>query len=146
MRSCKICRFVVLFSGITSENDKKDQLTGHASAKNEATGEFTMTVYFRGETPMMTLTNDLTGETGTYYNGNYERDYEWVELVYAEAISDLEHEYNGAYRYFQTITYTNDANGRPITADVTTDNSSNGYQSKVITYHYTDLYFYNAEG
>lgn len=43
-----------------------------------------------------------------------------------------------------TMTYTNDAQGRHITAERTSDESGFNYQSYTVTYNYENLYFYNA--
>ena len=48
-------------------------------------------------------------------------------------------------KVFQFL-YTNDANGKPISAElIETENGKNAYASQILTYHYETLYFYNAE-
>ena len=49
------------------------------------------------------------------------------------------------YRDTTTIIYTNDAQGRHISAERTSDASNFNYKSYTITYNYEDLYFYNAD-
>lgn len=49
------------------------------------------------------------------------------------------------YRDTTTMIYTNDAQGRHITAERTSDENGFNYQSYTITYNYEDLYFYNED-
>lgn len=81
-----------------------DQITIHASGKNDVTGEYTMTMSKRGEYPVMTVTDDATGATGLYYNTNVGKDETWAEVVYARTMNLLQlFEENGSF-------WTNDQN------------------------------------
>lgn len=87
-----------------TDDSSEDQLVVHASGKNDVTGEYTMTVSMRGDYPVLTLTDDATGASGLYYNGNYGEDETWAENRYANAMNWL-NEYE-QYGYF----WTNDTN------------------------------------
>ena len=83
----------------------------------------------------------LTDGEGTYtYDEN-------GFLIQETMVRTYHNSYNGTtdYRYTETLTYTNDDQGYHVTAEFTTDNTSNNYQSYIITYNYEDLYFYNAD-
>lgn len=60
----------------------QDRLTVKVTGKNDVTGENTMTVSMRGESPVMTVTDDATGAIGLYYSNNYGEDRAWVENRY----------------------------------------------------------------
>lgn len=45
----------------------------------------------------------------------------------------------------ETITYTNDEQGRPVSAEVVTEGENTQYAEQKILYTYEDVYFYNAE-
>ena len=82
-----------------TDSSNKEQLTIHASGKNEVTGEYTMTVSMRGEYPILTITDDATGATGLYYSNNFGEDETWVENRYAAAMNWMTHfeEYGNFY-------------------------------------------------
>ena len=83
---------------------------------------------------------------GTIYTTTYTYD-ENGFLIQETMVRTYHNSYNGTtdYRYTETLTYTNDDQGYHVTAEFTTDNTSNNYQSYIITYNYEDLYFYNAD-
>lgn len=82
-----------------TDGTSQDKLTIHASGKNDVTGEYTMTVSMRGEYPVLTITDDTTGNSGLYYASNYGEDAEWVENRYAEVMNLMTHfeEYGNFY-------------------------------------------------
>lgn len=69
-------------------------------------------------------------------------------LIQQTMVETYNYSYNGTteYHYSETITYTNDAQGRHMTASVTTDKSGDSYKSRTVTFVYEDLYFYFPEG
>jgi len=72
-----------------TDSESKDTLVAHIDAKNEREGAYTVTLTMRDGHPVVTFTDDATGDTGLYYNGNHD-GYEktWPEVVYAEAMEN----------------------------------------------------------
>lgn len=89
------------------------------------------------ESPWSSLHTDYKTTTYTFDENGY--------LIQETMVSSRLYNGTETVLYTQTITYTNDEAGRPVSASFTTDNSSDNYQSKTVTYTYEDLYFYNAE-
>ena len=82
-----------------TDSESQDSLVAHIDAKNEREGAYTVTLTLRDGHPVMTFTDDATGESGLYYNGNsdgYEKS--WPEYVYAEAMQNYnEYLENGSF-------------------------------------------------
>lgn len=108
---------------------------------------------------------DLIKKVDVSYVYEYIYVYDYVYAYEHEYVYDYEYEYDangylvmkketytenpGKNSERQTITqflYTNDENGRPISAElIETENGKNSYASQILTYNYETLYFYNAE-
>lgn len=80
-----------------------------------------------------------------YYTTTY--TYDANGFLIQETLVETYENWNGEMQYVDTntYTYTNDAQGRRISAERTSDESSFNYKSYTITYSYEDLYFYNAD-
>ena len=78
----------------------------------------------------------------------YEYEYEYEYDTNGHLIMMKETYTNFTYN-IKAITqflYTNDENGRPISAElIETEDGKNSYASQILTYNYETLYFYNAE-
>ncbi len=94
----------------------------------------------------------------TYFNP-YSREEEIVltEYFYVNGWLTRSHEEKNEYAYIGSektlrttviteMTYNNDENGHPISAEITeTVNGKSNYASQILTYHYEDLYFCKSE-
>lgn len=101
---------------------------------------------------------NLIGTEENYSKGNkpdilwsYQKDttHSYDENGYLIMKKETYTEHPGKNYERQTITqflYTNDENGRPISAElIETKDGKNSYASQILTYNYETLYFYNAE-
>lgn len=89
----------------------------------------------------------------TYYSGYDYTDvtsyvYDAKGYLVEESTKYTRVNWNGQEEYIktETISYSNDANGRPLTATFTTDEKNYSYAKVEYTYVYQDLYYYNQEG
>ena len=86
------------------------------------------------------------------FNFTFEYNYKYEYAYDANGYLVMKKETNSIVeRYYESQTttqflYTNDENGRPISAElIETENGNNAYASQILTYNYETLYFYNAE-
>ena len=89
--------------------------------------------------------NPMTNFTSIYTN-EYEYEYDTKgDLVMKREVETILEEYYQA-QFISQFRYTNDENGRPISAElIETEDGKNAYASQILTYNYETLYFYNAE-
>ena len=88
----------------------------------------------------------MTQKIKTRYKGYYQYVYDYTyegDVVTQVVESYL---YRDKLDYTVTYVYTNDAQGRPISATVTTTQSSATYAAREIVYQYNDLYFIDSTG
>ena len=82
-----------------------------------------------------------------YADDNFRKDYTTVcEYEYDNNGYLVKLTKNDTLGSFTEFIYTNDASGRPVSAQLTEkENGTNKYASQTLTYKYETLYFYNAE-
>ena len=107
---------------------------------------------------------DMTIKYSYYENGDLQKketneyDYNWKTEFATESTYAYEYDVNGHLLMEKknhisalgtsdkSLIYTNDENGRPITAElIETKDGKNDYASQILTYHYETLYFYATE-
>ena len=88
----------------------------------------------------------LIQKTKTWYNGYYTQvfDYTYDGDVLVQRVES--YQYRGREEYSTTLTYTPDAQGRPLSAVVSTTDSNATYSAREIVYQYEDLYFFDDSG
>jgi YD repeat-containing protein len=89
-----------------------------------------------------TVIYDQNGDVKKKDDGHWIYEYEYEYDANGYIVMKKESENQTVTQYF----YTNDENGRPISAElIETEDGKNAYASQILTYNYETLYFYDAE-
>lgn len=88
----------------------------------------------------------LLQKTKSWYDEYYAWVYDYVYESKPLAQRIETYMYRGEASYDITNVFTSDAQGRPLSADVTTTDTSATYVARVLEYVYEDLYFFDATG
>lgn len=147
---------------VTGGDYKSNSQSHQLSYTYDAQGRLAENIVWNGsDRYKYTYTYDAAGrltERVCWYGWNepdYQRERYTVKYTYDASgnctgftqVNEYYDDWNKKFTLQETITmtYTNDAQGRPVSA-VRTETNRNGessYKSQTITYHYGDLYFFN---
>lgn len=128
-------------------DDAGRMLTHEYESRYDGIQRYTYTYDASGKLTQMVWVDDYGDE---YDYNTYTTDYAYDSngnLISETRVRVYWSRWDGEVtRETRVITYTNDDQGRPVTAEITTDDSSSSYAKQEIAYTYEDVYFYNAEG